>query len=485
MAVSISHLGYRKLSRMIFEWQAVDRTSLLAIFIVMEVSLHWLWCLFVWWQQDALSDYVDIALLSPLWLGTTLIGLFFLGIIKHLSRSGDNDDHLYKWQILLMLPYSVYIAIVIVMVGYSSLFAGVSLVGGAMLGMMLIKRRYVWRIFLLQVLLILSAIISPYFGIHLPNLRQLTVIYPLLDTYSYLNYNEVMAIENAMAALTFENNTLDWSNISELQRSAAFFWRSTHVFLALPKAIFIVYMFRTLLLILDDSKREILQHANQDELTQLKSRRYGLRQMQQALVRMRDKQDFSVVLLDLDWFKDINDTYGHDVGDQVLVEVAQTLLQSLADEAIVSRYGGEEFLIVLPNTTHDSAMETAQQLQRSIAKHVISVENGISFNVTASLGLYTLTHDEQTCLKQAHEIAVQKEAAIQLSNPKNIKSHSKKRTNNHMLTAQLPTDICQRLISTADKALYEAKDRGRNQVVSANDMLAAEKNTVSTIYASS
>lgn len=102
-------------------------------------------------------------------------------------------------------------------------------------------------------------------------------------------------------------------------------------------------MFRTLLLILDNGKNEILKHANQDELTQLNSRRYGLTQMKQAIMTATDKQDFSVILLDLDLFKGVNDNYGHEVGDQVLREVGQSLSSALTDKAIVSRYGGEEF----------------------------------------------------------------------------------------------------------------------------------------------
>ena len=109
------------------------------------------------------------------------------------------------------------------MVGYSSLVAGVSLISGAILGMMLIKRRYAWRIFLLQIFLVLLAIISPYFGISLPNLRQMPVISPLIDIYSYLTYNEIMTIENAIAAFIFTKETLDWDDISELQRSSTFF----------------------------------------------------------------------------------------------------------------------------------------------------------------------------------------------------------------------------------------------------------------------
>ncbi|WP_198552012.1 MULTISPECIES: sensor domain-containing diguanylate cyclase [Psychrobacter] len=482
MAVKISHLGYKRLSRVIFEWQAADRASLLALFMVIEISTHWLWCLMVWCFRDALDDYVNIPLLYPLWLGVTVMGLFFWWLTGYLSRTRDNCKDLSKWQIMLIVPYTLYIAVVVVMIGYSSLFAGVSLVGGAMLGMVLIKRRYAWRVFLLQVLLILLAIVAPYFGIDLPNLRQLTVIYPILDSPSYLTYNEVMAVENMVAAAIFKNTALGWDSVSALQQSSTLFWRSTHVYLALPKAVFIVYMFRTLLLILDDSKSEILLHANQDELTKLKNRRYGLTQMQQALMTVDEDQDFSVILLDLDWFKEVNDNYGHDIGDQVLFEVAQTLLQSLTEEAIVSRYGGEEFLIVLPDTKHDSAMLIAKQLRQDIAQHIIKVDDSVSFRVTASLGLYTLTHDKRICIKEDYDALVQKESQPKLSVRQAAKLPASKQVARQISKAQLPSDICQRLIRVADKALYEAKDRGRDQVVSANKMLAAEKKNVEPLY---
>ena len=483
MAVSVSHLGYKKLSQMIFEWQAADRTSLMALFIVMEISLHWLWCLFVWWRQDALHAYVNMQYLYPLWMGISIMGLFFLCMVKYLPHSGNSRSVLDKWQIVLVLTYTFYIATVIVVIGYSSLFAGVSLVGGAMLGMMLIKRRYAWRMFWLQIILMLLAITSPYFGINLPNLRQLTVIHPLLDTHNYLNYNEIMVIENAIAASAFENNVLSWDSITEIQRSSAFFWRSTHLYLALPKAIFIVYIFRALLLVLDDSRQETLRHANQDELTQLKNRRYGLKKMKYALSTVQDNQDLSVMLFDLDWFKHINDNYGHDVGDQVLIEISQTLLESLSDETIISRYGGEEFLVVLPNTGHESAMVIAEQLRLSIAQHVIDVEGRFEFNVTASFGLYTLTAEERACIAKNYKSILEERAQSQPHDAPLIKPIATQRAESQVAFMQkLPSDICQRLISTADKALYEAKHRGRNQAVSANEMFAKKHGGVHSLY---
>lgn len=483
MAVSISHLGYTKLSQAIFEWQAADKTSLLALFMVMEVSLHWLWCLFVWWRRDVYDTYVDIALLYPLWFGVTLVALFLLWMTSRFSPVKKANSNLYKWQGILITVYSAYIAMVILVLGHSSLVAGVSLVGGAILGMMLIRRRYVWRAFLGHAAVILAVTFIPYLGVTLPNLRQMTLTVIPLDTYySYINYSEITTIENAISASVFQNGTLNWDSVDQLRRSSAFFWRSTHIYMALPKAIFIIYMFRTLLLILDDSKKEILQHANQDELTQLKSRRYGMMQMKQVLKSVEDHQDISVILLDLDWFKEVNDSYGHEIGDRVLVEVAQTLLQSLTDETIVSRYGGEEFLIVLPDTKHDTAMIIAEQLRRVIAKHVIILDDDTAFSVTASLGLYTLTHGERNCIKQACETLNKKDASQSLAKPQRIPSYSSKRVNRKIPAVQLPHDICQRLICMADKALYEAKGRGRDQVVSANEMLAAKNNNIEALY---
>ena len=474
MAVSIYRLGYKKLSQVIFEWQAADRASLLALFMVMEVSLHWLWCLFVWLRRDSLNDYVHINFLYPLWIGVTLVGLFLWWMVGHLSQMRGDDNALDKWQVVLIVPYTLYIAVVIIMMGYSSLFAGVSLVGGAMLGMMLVKRRYVWRLFLVQIALIFLAIISPYFGINLPNLRQLTVIYPLLDTHTYLTYNEVMAIENAMAASIFKNETLGWDDVSILQRSSTFFWRSTHLYLALPKAIFIVYIFRTLLVILDDSKKEILTHANQDALTHLYNRRCGLMHMQQALLAIKEKQNISVILLDLDWFKSINDNFGHEVGDQVLREMAQTLLRSLQKDAIVSRYGGEEFLIVLPNTSHDKALIIAEKLRQNIIQHVINVDANIRFEITASLGLYTLGYDELRAIIEEFQLNKGITDTL-LSQSQSATGRRKKHRNIKQLNAQqdqLFNDICPYLISIADEALYKAKHQGRNQTVSANELVA-------------
>ena len=132
MALSISHLGYKKLSQVIFEWQAADRASLLALFFLMEVSSHWLWCLFVWWRQDIYALYVDMDLFYPLWIGVTLMGAFCFWMASESSPLRKNNESLHKWQAILVAVYSIYIAVVILLMGHSSLVSGISLVGGAM-----------------------------------------------------------------------------------------------------------------------------------------------------------------------------------------------------------------------------------------------------------------------------------------------------------------------------------------------------------------
>ena len=481
MTTPTYQLGYKKLSKIIFEWHAADKASLLALFITIEVTAHWLWCLLAWIRQDAIDDYVYIHLLYPLWIGVTVAALFFWWMIGKLARIKDNKKDLYKWQIILIVPYTIYLTVVIVMMGYSSLFAGVSLVGGAVLSMMLIKRQYVWYMFLTQIALVLLAIISPYSGILLPNLRQLTITYPMLDTFSYLSYNEIMVIENAIAASLYKNEALGWEGFNQIQRSSTFFWRLTHIYLALPKAIFIVYAFRMLLLILDDSKREIVKHATQDELTTLYNRRYSLTQMQQTLDALPDNQDYSVILLDLDFFKDINDNYGHQVGDQVLREVA-SILKNTLDLDSVSRYGGEEFLIILPDTAHKEAMAIAETLRDNISSHVVQTCNKPSFQVTASLGLYTFSAAERDRIKQ--EFA---EATTQVTpqNRHTVPLFRLRSTKTVQATEVqlLPDGICQCLINIADEALYVAKARNRNQVVSANELIDVQAMTRPSYHA--
>jgi diguanylate cyclase (GGDEF)-like protein len=97
-----------------------------------------------------------------------------------------------------------------------------------------------------------------------------------------------------------------------------------------------------------------------------------------------------VILADLDWFKQVNDTHGHGVGDRALEAFGTQLLRRLRGSDPVGRIGGDEFLIVLPETPARLAMSAAEDLRRALAEYPLTLENGDTLPLTCSLGVAEL-----------------------------------------------------------------------------------------------
>ncbi len=178
-------------------------------------------------------------------------------------------------------------------------------------------------------------------------------------------------------------------------------------------------LFLTNLRLREALKREAIR----DPLTNLFNRRY----MEEALTREfqraeRYKTSIGIIMLDVDHFKRFNDTFGHDTGDQVLEQLGILLQKSIRGEDIACRYGGEEFLLILPDTTLETTELRAQDLLRRARGLHIS-RHSDEFHLTVSLGVSAFP-------LHGHDI--------------------------------------QRVVSAADRALYQAKSRGRDQVVTAS-----------------
>jgi two-component system, cell cycle response regulator len=167
-----------------------------------------------------------------------------------------------------------------------------------------------------------------------------------------------------------------------------------------------------------------IEAAVTDALTGLFNRRYMESQLaahvDQATHRGRT---LAVLALDIDFFKSVNDTHGHDTGDQVLKELAQRLKRNVRNLDVVCRTGGEEFIIILPETDRDAAQSIAERIRRSVsAKHFCMGSKSGPLGLTISIGVANLdgTHDSMD-----------------------------------------------ELLKRADQALYRAKREGRNRVISA------------------
>jgi diguanylate cyclase (GGDEF)-like protein len=167
--------------------------------------------------------------------------------------------------------------------------------------------------------------------------------------------------------------------------------------------------------------REALRDkAERDALTRLWNRSSILSMLQRELARgAREARPLGLVLMDLDRFKSINDTYGHGAGDQVLMETGRRMLSAMRTYDAIGRYGGEEFLVLLPGCDELSTMEQAERMRRILCAEPV-VFDGLRYSVTASFGV----------------------------------------------TSVIPgvTTSAEELIRNADIALYRAKGFGRNRV---------------------
>lgn len=166
-------------------------------------------------------------------------------------------------------------------------------------------------------------------------------------------------------------------------------------------------------------------HAGHDAMTGVMNRHSTEQALTKALVERRSKSRsnvLSVLMLDIDHFKSINDTYGHNVGDEVIVNVTRAVQSCLRSMDSLGRWGGEEFIIVLPDTPRETALRVADRVRAAVELSVLQPRP-----VTVSLG----------CSEAVGE---------------------------------LPGDL-RSLVGLADKALYEAKRSGRNRVVCAYELV--------------
>ncbi len=150
-------------------------------------------------------------------------------------------------------------------------------------------------------------------------------------------------------------------------------------------------------------KMELL--AKTDPLTQLSNRRDFLEKFQQEIIRFeRSGKPFSVILSDIDDFKTVNDRYGHDCGDFVLVNTAKILKSMIRKQDYVGRWGGEEFILLLPETPWSGGVKVAEGIRKRIETENFSYKgHRLSITITCGVCVYNRGMDIDTCVKGADE----------------------------------------------------------------------------------
>ncbi len=143
--------------------------------------------------------------------------------------------------------------------------------------------------------------------------------------------------------------------------------------------------------------QEARQMAFVDSLTDLYNGRYLDTVLDKNIAEAdRLETPFSLLFLDLDYFKEVNDAYGHLTGGKVLIEISRILTSKVRDGDVVIRYGGDEFTVVLPRTDSPEARDVAERIRRAIKEHVFLGREGGSIRLTASIGVATYPNDAKT-----------------------------------------------------------------------------------------
>ncbi len=182
----------------------------------------------------------------------------------------------------------------------------------------------------------------------------------------------------------------------------------------------------------DANKTEVIKKINfmytktrqlsvTDALTKLYNRRHFESEFEKEFKRAkRYKNDLSIAIIDIDFFKKVNDTYGHLCGDYILKETAYLMAQNFRQTDTLFRYGGEEFVVLLTETSANNAPVPLERLRKKIENHKYIYDNH-ELKITVSIGV----------------------------------------------SSNIEFEICDKMLEDADKALYKAKNEGRNRVKSA------------------
>jgi len=181
----------------------------------------------------------------------------------------------------------------------------------------------------------------------------------------------------------------------------------------------IYFFISRLLQKINEAQQKLMALASVDDLTQLYNRRYFFERFNQEVERaMRYQRPVSCIILDIDFFKQVNDSYGHLAGDQVLIDIANILKNNCRQSDLAGRYGGEELILLLPETEANGTMIIAERIREMIEEHRTLDGKGVVIAVTVSMGVASLTGPELRNLDKRERIVQYADDALLLAKKK-------------------------------------------------------------------
>lgn len=384
----------RYITNVLVNWHLGQRVLFAAGLISLEILMYLSWLLLVYFVPS-LHHYVNLALILPLIIFCSVIFtcIFAIAVVFLLFEAVITKHKRIDFllQLLLMLLHATFLGGISFLFGQSSLITGVAFVSLPILFLVLLRRK----------------------------IAYIALFFCALLFYVVLLFQD---------ELQFLPDYIKPSIILHLD----LFWTVSFIYFCLPKVFVMFILTDTVLNIFKDNNQKLRYLSEHDALTGLLNRRRLHEYMQVAI---GEHPQNSVILLDLDYFKHINDTYGHLMGDRVLVMVANLLKSVVRPTDLVGRFGGEEFLVFLPQTSQQLAKKVADRIHAGLQNILIKLANEGSLGLSASFGV-----------AGSSDVITQQDTLV-INNELSVDYH------------------IYRLIEKADKALYYAKTHGRNQVV--------------------
>jgi diguanylate cyclase (GGDEF)-like protein len=372
----------------LLDWSDRDKCLLLSVLLWGYMGLVYLWHLFTVHFTDFARQFVSAEGAEVMNQVMILNQVGWLGLIAWGSLLRRRERHSRYYPVAFMSFFSIGFLLLAWTVGFYSPMTGMVLMGSPLVGFILFGFPQVAWNFAFSVLVVL-----------------------LLAWLSVLEYSA-----HAIYFITYPIT----------REVVSYYWVASTVAFMVPFIATVITLISLLLRRWIYREAQIRDQAVHDPLTGLANRRELFRLLAHELARgRRSGLPMAICIMDLDHFKRINDQYGHGAGDRVLVKMAETLNACLRESDLVGRIGGEEFVLVMPETDADGAANVLERCRDAIASTKVILDDGGILHVTASFG-----------------------AIIWLADA----------------AGQTPRSEAQ-LLSLADQALYQAKEQGRNRVL--------------------